>query len=217
MRLKSEIYYQYLYDIAVDHDSSSFSVLNAGATFVIPNNGNLVNRGTGENYGVELTLERFLDKGFYFLLTTSMFESKYTGSDGVSRNTAFNGNYVFNLLAGKEWKVGKNNAITFDVKSTYAGGRRYSPVMMDESIAAHKEIRDLNNAYSEQYKPYFRTDMKLGFRMNGSKIAQAFYLDIRNVTNNQNVFVENFNNRNNKVETVYQTGFFPIFLWQLWF
>jgi hypothetical protein len=217
MRLKSELYYQYLYDIAVDRDSSSFSVLNVGATFVIPNNGNLVNRGTGENYGLEITLERFLDKGFYFLLTTSLFESKYTGSDGVSRNTAFNGNYVFNVLAGKEWKVGKNNAITFDVKSSYAGGRWYSPILMEESIASNEEVRDLTKAYSEQYKPYFRTDMKLGFRMNGSRVAQAFYLDIRNVTNAQNIFVENFNNRNNQLEKVYQTGFFPIFLWQLWF
>jgi hypothetical protein len=137
------LYYQYLYNIAVDRDSSSFSVLNVGADFVIPNNGNLVNTGTGKNYGVEVTLERFLNKGFYFLMTTSLFESKYTGSDGVERNTAFNGNYVFNLLAGKEWKVGKSNAITFDVKGTYAGGRRYSPILLDESIAAFKEVRDL--------------------------------------------------------------------------
>jgi hypothetical protein len=217
MRIKTELYYQYLYNIAVDRDSSSFSVLNVGADFVIPNNGNLVNTGTGKNYGVEVTLERFLNKGFYFLMTTSLFESKYTGSDGVERNTAFNGNYVFNLLAGKEWKVGKSNAITFDVKGTYAGGRRYSPIMLDESIAAFKEVRDLNNAYSEQYKPYFRADMKLGFRMNRSKYAQAFYFDIRNVTNSQNIFIQSFSSRNNQVSTVYQTGFFPIFLWQIWF
>ncbi len=217
LRLKTEIYYQHLYNIAVDRESSSFSVLNVGADFVIPNNGDLVNNGTGSNYGIEATLERFLDKGFYFLFTTSLFESRYVGSDGVERNTAFNGNYVFNLLAGKEWKIGANNALTLDFKSTYAGGRWYSPILIDESLTQGREIRDQKNAFSEQYTPYFRTDMKLGFRMNRKKLAQAFYFDIRNITNQQNVFIQNYNNRTGEIRTTYQTGFFPIFLWQLWF
>ena len=217
MRLKTEVYYQYLYNIAIDRDSSSYSILNVGADFVIPNNADLENKGTGSNYGIEITLERFLNKGFYFLFTTSLFESQYVASDGIERNTAFNGNYVFNLLAGKEWKIGKNNALTFDFKTTYAGGRWYSPILIDESIAQNKEIRDLKNAFSAQYKAYFRTDMKIGFRMNRTKMAQAFYFDIRNITNQQNVFIQNFNRRNDKIDTTYQTGFFPIFLWQIWF
>lgn len=217
LRLKAEVYYQYLYDIAVDRTTSSFSMLNVGADFVIPNNADLVNNGTGENYGLEVTIEKFLDKGFYFLFTTSLFESTYTGSDKIERNTAFNGNYVFNLLAGKEWKVGKNNAFTADFKTTYAGGRWYSPVLLEQSIASDQEIRDEAHAFSEQYSPYFRTDFKLGFRMNRAKFAQAFYFDIRNITNQQNVFSQSYNSRSEKIETIYQTGFFPIFLYNVWF
>lgn len=217
MRIKTELYYQNMFNIAVDNDSSSFSILNVGDDFTIPNNANLVNKGSGENYGIELTIERFLNKGFYFLITTSFFDSKYQGSDGIERNTAFNGNYVLNLLAGKEWKVGKNNALTLDFKTTYAGGRRYSPILLDESIAAGDEMRDLKHAYSMQYDPYFRADVKVGFRINGAKLAQAFFFDVRNVTNYENIFMQSFNPRSNKVNTVYQTGFFPIFLYQLWF
>ncbi len=216
-RLKAEVYYQYLYDIAVDRSSSSFSALNLGADFTFPNNADLVNSGTGYNYGLELTLEKFLQKGFYFLLTSSLFESKYKGSDGVLRNTAFNGNYVFNVLAGKEWKIGQNTAFTADIKGTYAGGRWYSPVLLDASNAAGREIRDDINAYSEQLSPYFRTDFKLGIRMNYKKFAQAFYFDVRNVTNQQNVFSESYSTRSKQVTTRYQTGFFPIFLYQVWF
>jgi len=214
-RLKTEIYYQYLYDIAVDRTSSTFSMLNVGADFTIPNNADLLNNGSGRNIGIELTLERFLNKGFYVLFTTSLFNSKYKGSDGVERNTAFNGNYVFNILAGKEWKAGKNNAFTIDFKSTYAGGRRFSAILIDESIGEGKEIRDEQNAFEDQYRAYFRTDFKLGFRMNRTKFAQTFYFDVRNVTNEQNVFVQNFSNRSNTVNTVYQTGFFPLFIWQI--
>jgi hypothetical protein len=78
-----------------------FSTANLGADFNSPNVDSLVNNGTGENYGIELTLEKFYSKGYYFLVTASVFESKYTGSDGIYRNTAFNGNYVFNALSGK--------------------------------------------------------------------------------------------------------------------
>ncbi len=217
LRLKTEVYYQYLYDVAVDRAPSSFSMLNVGADFTIPNNADLTNDGTGINYGLEITLEKFLDKGFYFLFTTSLFESKYTASDNVERNTAFNGNYVFNLLAGKEWKVGKNNAITADFKTTYAGGRWYSPILLGQSLSENQEVRDDVHAFSEQYTAYFRTDFKLGFRMNRTKYAQAFYFDVRNISNQQNVFNQSFNNRTDEVETIYQTGFFPIFLWQVWF
>jgi len=217
LRLKSEIYYQHLYDIAVDRFSSSFSMLNTGADFTLPENADLVNEGTGTNMGIELTLEKFLSKGYYFLFTTSLFDSQYDGSDGVSRNTAFNGNYVFNLLAGKEWKVGKSNTITLDFKTTYAGGRWYAPIDLEASRLDGSEVRLTSNNNSAQYDAYFRTDFKIGFRKNGAKVSQAFSLDIRNVTNQQNVFLQNYDSSSGEVETVYQTGFFPIFLYNIYF
>ncbi|MDZ4751926.1 MAG: TonB-dependent receptor [Flavobacteriales bacterium] len=217
LRLKSEIYYQHLYDIAVDRFSSSFSMLNTGADFTLPENADLVNEGTGTNMGIELTLEKFLSKGYYFLFTTSLFDSQYDGSDGVSRNTAFNGNYVFNLLAGKEWKVGKSNTITLDFKTTYAGGRWYAPIDLEASRLEGGEVRLTSNNNSAQYDAYFRTDFKIGFRKNGAKVSQAFSLDIRNVTNQQNVFLQNYDSSSGEVETVYQTGFFPIFLYNIYF
>ena len=110
---KSEIYAQYIYNAAVEKTASGFSMLNTGADFAFPDKTNLVNNGKGYNYGIEFTLERFLHKGFYYLLTTSLFQSKYKGSDKVWRNTAFNSNYVVNALAGKEFGI--NNKTTFGI------------------------------------------------------------------------------------------------------
>jgi len=64
-----------------------------------------MNEGTGENYGLEFTLERFFSKGYYVLGTASLFQSTYKGSDGIERSTAFNGQYVLNLLGGKEFRL----------------------------------------------------------------------------------------------------------------
>ena len=73
-------------------------MLNEGTDFVLPNGIGYQNKGEGTNYGLEFTLEKFYSKGYYFLFTTSLFDSKYKGSDGNKRNTRFNGNYVFNAF-----------------------------------------------------------------------------------------------------------------------
>ena len=116
LRLKVETYYQHLYNIPVEKNSSSFSMLNYGAQFHNEKVDSLLNNGSGRNFGLELTFEKFLSDNYYFLLTTSLFESKYKGSDGIERNTAFNGNFVINLLGGFETEIGIDNFIGFDIK-----------------------------------------------------------------------------------------------------
>ena len=216
-RIKTEVYYQHLFNIAVDREATPFSMLNAGTDFTMPFNGDLVNEGTGENYGVELTLERFFHRGFYALATASLFESTYKGSDGVERSTAFNSNYVFNALGGKEWTIGERNSFAIDTRVTYAGGQRFSPIDLEASIAENREVRIDDLAFTEQYSAYFRWDLKFTFRMNRAKYAQQWSVDLRNLTNNPNIFSENFNARSGQLETRYQIGFFPDIQYRIYF
>ncbi len=221
-RAKAEVYYQDISDVPVERTPSSFSVLNVGSGFVFPDDAfNLVNAGTGYNTGVELTVEKFFSKGYYGLLTASVFDSKYEGSDGVERNTAFNNGYVVNLLAGKEFKFGKQqrNAFTIDTKITNAGGRYYTPVDLAASQAAGTEILQEDKPFSKQFDPYFRWDLKFGFRFNSlkRKISHQFYFDIQNITNNQNIFALRYNDNTNAVNEVYQIGFFPDFMYRIQF
>ncbi len=216
-RIKSEVYYQSLYNIAIEKKPSSFSMLNAGADFVFPQVGNLVNNGKGRNYGVELTVEKFFSNQYYALLTTSVFESKYTGSDNIERNTAFNNKYVFNALAGKEWTMNSKMTLTTDFKFTLAGGRHATPVDLEKSKLENKEILIDELAFSQQLKDYLRLDFKIGVRMNGKGFSQQFSLDFQNITNNKNIFSNRYNRVTNKVDTLYQIGFFPDILWRVQF
>ena len=220
-RIRTEAYHQWLNNVAIESTPSSFSILNAGADFGFPERFSLVNEGTGRNYGVELTVEKFFSKGYYGLLTTSVFESKYKGSDGIERNTAFNNNFVFNFLAGKEIKIGKDkrNALTFDMKVTSAGGRYYTPVDLEASMLAGEEVLEEDLAYSEKYSNYFRLDAKIGFQLNSKnkKFSQQFFIDFQNLTDNKNVFVNRYNEVTNEVNTVYQSGFFPDILYRVQF
>jgi hypothetical protein len=219
-RLKAEAYYQYLYDVPVNTFSSSYSMLNTGAGFKTDLEDSLVNSGTGKNYGFELTIEKFFSHGYYGLFTSSIYSSKYKGSDGVERNTAFNGKYVFIILGGKEWKVGseKRNKISGDIKCTNAGGRAYTPINLEESIAlGHEQLS--TDAYSDFYATYFRLDFKLGYTHNSrtKKLSQSFSLDLQNITDNDNVFSQSYDDRSQLINTTYQLGFFPNFIYKIQF
>ncbi len=209
LRLKVEGYYQYLYDAAVEQRASSFSMLNAGADFGFPNNDSLVNEGTGRNMGVELTLERYLNKGWYLLSTVSIYDARYTASDGAERNTAFNGNYIANVLGGKEFALGKGHSIGLDSKVTLGGGRRYTPIDLEASRIADREIRLDDVAYSEQFDPYFRLDLKLSYSLEGKKATQKFSVDLQNLSGQENVFSQSYNRLSQDLNTRYQLGFFP--------
>ena len=209
-RIKTEIYYQYIFTAPVKNFPSYFSALNLGADFNSPNVNNLVSKGTGQNYGVEITLEKFYSKGYYLLFTSSLFESKYKGSDNITRNTAFNGNYVFNLLGGKEFKINQKHVLSIDVRATYAGGKRFTPIDLEASKAEKDEVRDGTRAFELQYADYFRLDVKPGYRFNTKRVTHEFTIDIQNVTRNANVFQQSYDIKNQTIKTDYQLRFFVI-------
>jgi hypothetical protein len=220
---KTEVYFQYLDKVPVDPFSSSFSMLNAGSDFTTPNNTNLLNRGVGRNYGLEMTLEKFFNKGYYFLLTTSLFESQYKGSDNIWRNTAFNGHYVVNGLGGYEYKFGgkknkvKRNTIAGDGKITVAGGRYYTPIDVTASAQQHQEVLLNNQAFSLQYPVYFRLDLKVSYRISLRKTTHEFSIDVQNVTNRKNVFIQTYDLRTNSLVYQYQLGIYPLPQYRLLF
>lgn len=219
-RIKSEVYYQSIYKVPVNSFSSNYSMLNTGATFRTDLTDSLVNNGTGTNYGIELTVEKFFNRGYYGLFTSSIYNSTYKGSDGVERNTAFNGKYVINLLAGKEWKLGaeKRNRFSIDMKFTNAGGRAYTPIDLDMSNLVGHEVLS-TDVYSSFYNQYYRLDFKAGFTLNSGKrkIAQTFFLDLQNITNHKNVFSQSYDNQSQSIRTTNQLGFFPNLVYKIQF
>lgn len=215
-RGKAEIYYQSINNAAVENIASSYSSLTEGSDFgYSTDKTSLVSNGKGTNFGIEFTLEKFFSKGYHALITTSLFESKYEGSDGILRNSPFNNKYTINALGGKEFKIGKakRTILSFDGKITTSGGRFYSPIDLIASQNAGFQVNDETNAYSKQYDGYFRLDLRTGIKFNSKKSKQShiFYCEIQNVTDNDNIFVSRYNRLTNQVNRIDQIGFFPDF------
>jgi hypothetical protein len=219
LRFKLEVYYQQLWNVPVYVVPSSVSMLNRGATFsrFFPAY-TMVNKGTGYNYGIEFTVEKLFHKHYFFMYSASLFESKYQGSDGVTHNTDFNGNYMMNLLGGVEYNVGKSkkNVLSFGGKFTYGGGKRYSPVDVAASNAIMDVVPENDKVNTLQFAPYNRLDLKIGYKINYKRIGVELALDLVNVLNTKNILALSYSpdpaNRNaDPLVKNYQLGFLPLF------
>ena len=217
LRLKTEAYYQYIFDAAVNaHEPDPYSVLNQGAEFYFYAPDTLKSTGTGQNYGLEFTIEQFLNRGMYYLGTVSLFQSFYEGSDNIRRNTAWNSNFIINALFGKDFQLHKNSSdpkltsiqrfIGFDIKVSYAGGRRYIPIDEEASRQKGRPVYVYDEAYDHRFQNYFRTDLKIYFRMNMKKLDSEIAIDIQNIFNTQNIYTQNFNASTGEVYNTYQLG-----------
>jgi hypothetical protein len=218
LHLKTEVYYQYLYDVAVENDPTSPFVLNNEMSGYV--NIDLVNKGTGRNYGLELTLERFYANRFYFLATTSLFESKFTALDGVERNSAFNGNYASNLLIGKEFPIGdrsKNRSIALNSRITFTGGAYYTPIDLEASIESGDTEYFMDQYLDVKADDVFRADLSVSYRRDRKRTTHEFKIDVQNVTNHQAVVYEYYDESEKAIEKGYQWTIFPNVIYTIQF
>jgi hypothetical protein len=172
LHFKVEPYFQYLFDVPVEA-GTSFSVLNLEDYYL---DCILENSGEGKNYGVDLTLERYMKKGAYYMLTGSVFKSKYKGGDGVWRSTRYDRGYCVNGVWGKEWPAGKtrNNRFGLNLRFTFQGGERYTPINETLSAENHEIVYDDTKAFSKQYNPFINGDVTVLYRINRPKVSHEF-------------------------------------------
>lgn len=124
--LKIEPYWQWLFDVPVEK-GTTYSILNHNMFF---QDRALVNDGAGRNYGIDLTLERYLKDGLYGMMTATLFKSEYRDAQGQWHHSRHDRGYIANILGGKEWMVGKSkkNVLGLNGRLTLMGGDRYTPI-----------------------------------------------------------------------------------------
>ena len=183
LRVKLEPYYQRLYDVPVV-DGTSYSMLNFRSDWTFDKK--LVNQGTGKNVGIDLTVERFLNNSYYYMLTGSFYDSKYTGGDNVERHTRYDGGYVFNLLGGKEWEIQKKNLLSLNVKVTLMGPYWHHPVDLAATRLAGEVVYDEKSPFSERHSALETvSDFTLTYRINRERFSSVIALQIKNIAGKQ--------------------------------
>ncbi len=217
-RIKLESYYQFLWDIPIDREftPTSFSLANTGSGFsrFFPNK--LENEGTAYNYGLELTVEKFFSKGFYYLFSASIFDAQYIGSDGVTRPTDFNTGYAMNGLFAKEITFKNKSVLNFGGKITMAGARRFSPMDTAATFSTREYVElDAEKNTQRFGQPYFRCDFRISYKINGKKMSHEFALDLVNIFDNRNILKYSYSVEKRQSQIDYQLGFLPLFYYKL--
>jgi len=221
---KVEAYYQHLYNLPVENvDTSYYATINEGLEF---NYVDLVNKGTGNNYGVEMTIERFFNNNYYFSVNASLYESNYKSLEGVERNTRFNGNYLVNFLAGKEFvKLGKkkNQTLGINAKVFFGGGQKILPLLRDGQGAlavdpANNQFWDYGKAYDHKIEDVYQIVASVSYKFNRHKTTHELFLNLDNLTNHKGKLSEYYDeDQPNSVGYTTQFGFFPNILYRLYF
>ncbi len=216
--MKIEAYYQDLFDIGVEDDpSSSYSLINQVDGI---SDRTLVSEGDGFNYGVELTLERFFANNYYYLVTASVFESKYRTLENIWRRGRFSNGYIGNLLVGKEFKVGdpsKHKSLSIDLKFTLMGGNRYTPVNEELSMILGEEVLYEDRPYSVQGDDIFIANISGRYKKNNPRTTHILKFEIVNATNNAAVTGEYYDGDLNRVEQSTQLEMIPNIMYVLQF
>nr|WP_288795857.1 carboxypeptidase-like regulatory domain-containing protein [uncultured Bacteroides sp.] len=215
MHLKVEPYYQYLFRIPVE-ENSSFSIINHQSFYL---DRILKNRGSGVNYGIDITLEQYMKNGFYYMITASLFKSKYKAGDNIWRNTRLDKNYLLNILAGKEWMVGRNkqNVLSLNGRIFFQGGDRYTPVDEGKSMIEHDIKFDETRAYSKKFDPSINGDISFSYRINKKKISHEFSIKMLNVGMRTGMHFYQYNEKTHKIEKKDGSGLIPNISYKIYF
>ncbi len=216
--IKTEVYYQDLFNVPISKDpTSTYSILNSIDGFATEA---LTNKGLGKNYGLELTYERFMHRNLYYLISASLYDSKYQAANGQWYNTRFNTNYALSITAGKEWTLSekrKNRVIGVNLKSVYTGGMRYTPINLNASVAQGETVWDDSKTFENKNPDYYRLDIRVSLKRNYKKVTGTVALDIQNTINRKNIGGQYFDTNTGEIKYWYQSPMIPILSYRLEF
>lgn len=222
--IKMEAYYQQLYNLPVaNSDTNLFSTINEGLDFQYVD---LINKGKGSNYGIELTLERFFNRNYYYLINASVYNSTYKALDGIKRNTRFNGNYLVNALFGKEFpKLGRKDNKTFAINSRlfFGGGKKHIPLLRNASgnlavDPANNQFFDYSRAYKNGLDDLYHLTISFSYKIDIRRTTHEIFLNIDNITNNRARLTEFYDpSETGSVGYMRQSSAFPNLLYRIYF
>ena len=196
--LRLNAYYQYGFDTPVGINGSTYCTVNRLFNFV---DEPLVNKGNTRNYGGDITLEQYMNHGFYGQINGSLFKSEYRGLDKKWRHQMFDRGYMVKLLVGKEWMLGKQKQNVFNISAKYTlqGGLRHTPVDLEATKASveagvivDQPIYKEDEAMSLQFDPTNLLDLTISYKINKKKVSHTIAFEGINVLQNETPYAERY-------------------------
>lgn len=217
-RFGAEVYYQYLFNMTVGVDLPISRIGGYNRSF---ESTDLNNGGTGQNYGLELALERSFKEGLYVITNVSLFNSTYTANDNVERPSQYNAQIIFNGIIGKEWRVAKKSDkpkfLSVNLSGTFSGPQYFTALDLEESVEAGFFVANFENPNTEKQDALLLIDASIAYRSNKDKFNSELTLQISNLFNRRPVAGVIFDREREEQSFVYGSGIIPILGWRVSF
>ncbi|MDO4165627.1 MAG: TonB-dependent receptor [Bacteroides sp.] len=212
LNLRVEAYYQQLYDLPVGV-TGTYCIINRKDFYV---DQALTNQGKGRNYGIDITLERYMSGGYYYTVNGSLYKAEYKAADNIWRNTRYDRTYLFKILGGKEWLLGKQkkNVLSVSGKFTLQGGMRHTPTDLAASRLLYESgsaevAYDNSQAFSLQYSPLYIVDLTVSYKICGKKVDHTIAFEGLNIFGKQTPYIDIYNYKKDEMETYMNGMTFP--------
>ena len=184
LTLRMNAYYEYGFNTPVGINGSTYCVTNRYYNYT---NEPLVSKGNTRNYGGDITLEHYMTRGFFGQVNFSLYKAEYRGQDKVWHNQLYDRGFMFKILGGKEWMIGKN-VLNVSAKYSIQGGLRYSPVDVDKmradaaaGIIYDSPIYKDGEVFTKRFDPTGVVDFTVSYKINKKKVSHTIAFEGLNV------------------------------------
>ncbi|MEL6674590.1 MAG: TonB-dependent receptor [Bacteroidota bacterium] len=215
-RIHLEAYYQHLYDLPVttEPDRKIF-ILNRLWGFDADR---LESVGTGRNYGFDFSIEKFFDKGSFFVISGSWLNATFQRpGDDTRYRSNYDARFSSNFTGGQVFPLGENTFLETGLRFIYNSGFPITPLIPgQESNDGYDQPFDFSRPNIDQLPSYFRPDMRIALRRNRPGYAWWLALDIQNfIARNNNLFTYQFNRDTDQWEVLDQSPLTPVISFQI--
>lgn len=186
--LKSEIYFQHMYDVGVENQNNyAFSNFNMFEFYSLYTHDSIVDmssEGKAKSRGIEVSIEKYFNNQYYFLVNASFSRSFFTDIDGNWYPSVFDHKHIFKIATGKEWSLGKNDEKTLgiNIRLRYAQGKRFLEVDEEASIARKLQTYNYEAGYLQVGPAIKNMDFGFNYIVNRKKVTHEIRLDLYNAT-----------------------------------
>jgi hypothetical protein len=140
-------------------------------------------------------------------MSASLFRCRYKDYLGQWRDRIYDNQYLFSAIGGYK----PNNKWELSMRWNFAGGVPYTPFDLAQSAAFNKGIINQSRINAERYPNYHSLNFRVDRRFHFQHSSIVTYLSLWNVYNRRNVAVYFWNEVENRLDTLYQWSFLPVF------
>lgn len=164
--------------------NEQISLSNLGSDFGVVGNTPAISNSKGRSYGVELLYEQKLYKGWFGIVSYTLFWSEFQDKNGKYAPSSWDTRHILSISAGKKFKRGWEIGARFRLQ----GGRPYTPydTLKSQLIPNYylnpSGILDYSQLNSKRLSFFNQLDIRVTKKWYLKKLSIEFYLDIQNLT-----------------------------------